>query len=87
MLLDALTGLQAHINAVVIVGAQAVYMRTAGRLSTYQAYTTDADLVVDPDELSDTPPLGDAMTTQDSNTRVSQVSGSEAFGALDSTTT
>lgn len=62
MLLDALMGLQAHLKAVVIVGAQAVYMRTAGRLPTYQAYTTDADLVVDPDKLSDTPPLGEAMT-------------------------
>ena len=63
MLLDALTGLQAHIKAVVIVGAQAVYLRTSGRLPTYQAFTTDADLVVDPDELADAPPLGEAMTS------------------------
>ena len=62
MLLDALTGLQAHIRAVVLIGAQAVYLRTAGRLPTYQAFTTDADLVIDPDLLADAPPLGEAMT-------------------------
>ena len=32
MLLDALSGLQAHLSAVVLIGAQAVYLRTAGRL-------------------------------------------------------
>jgi hypothetical protein len=32
---------------VVLVGAQAVYLRTAGRLPTYQPFTTDADIVVD----------------------------------------
>ena len=34
MLLDALSGLQAHLSAVVLIGAQAVYLRTAGRLTT-----------------------------------------------------
>ena len=62
MLLDALSGLQAHLSAVVLIGAQAVYLRTAGRLTTYQAFTTDADLVIDPGKLADTPPLGEAMT-------------------------
>lgn len=62
VLLDALTALQPHIGAVVLIGAQAVYLRTAERLPTYQAFTTDADLVVDPGGLADVPLLGDAMT-------------------------
>ena len=31
-LLDALTALQPHVDAFVLIGAQAVYLRTAGRL-------------------------------------------------------
>lgn len=61
VLLDALTALHPHIAAVVLIGAQAVYLRTAERLPTYQAFTTDADLVVDPALLADAPLLGDAM--------------------------
>ncbi len=48
VLLDALTALQPHIGAIVLIGAQAVYLRTAGRLSTYQPFTTDADLARSP---------------------------------------
>ena len=62
VLLDALVALQPHIDAVVLIGAQAVYLRTEGRLPTYQPFTTDADLVIDPDQLADSPLLGDAMT-------------------------
>ncbi len=62
VLLDALAALQPHIGAVVLIGAQAVYLRTAGRLPTYQPFTTDADLVIDPAHLADMPLLGDAMT-------------------------
>jgi hypothetical protein len=62
VLLDALVALQPHIGAVVLIGAQAVYLRTAGRLPTYQPFTTDADLVIDPAQLADIPLLGDAMT-------------------------
>ena len=45
-LLDALTALQPHIGAFVLIGAQAVYVRTAGRLPGYQPFTTDADLAL-----------------------------------------
>jgi hypothetical protein len=48
VLLDALTALEPHIGALVLIGAQAVYLQTAGRLSTYQPFTTDADLALDP---------------------------------------
>lgn len=36
-------------------------MRTAGRLSTYQPFTTDADLALDAALLADIPLLGDTM--------------------------
>ena len=62
VLLDALTALQPHIDAVVLIGAQAVYLRCEGRLPTYRPFTTDADLVIDPGRLADSPLLGDAMT-------------------------
>jgi len=61
VLLDALVALQPHIGAIVLIGAQAVYLRTAERLATYQPFTTDSDLVVDPSRLADLPLLGDAM--------------------------
>jgi hypothetical protein len=34
VLLDALTALTTHLDALVLVGAQAVYLRTAGRIET-----------------------------------------------------
>lgn len=61
VLLDALTALAPHLDALVLVGAQAVYLRTAGRIETYQPFTTDADVVVDPELLGPIPPLGQAM--------------------------
>ena len=61
VLLDALTALEPHIDAVILVGAQAVYLRTVDRLPALPAYTTDADLVIHPDYLAEEPPLGDAM--------------------------
>jgi hypothetical protein len=61
VLLDALDALRAHLGAVVLVGAQAVYLRTEGRMAGYQPFTTDADVVLDPTLLGSIPPLGDAM--------------------------
>ncbi|WP_420638727.1 hypothetical protein [Candidatus Poriferisocius sp.] len=63
VLLDALVALRPHLGAVVLVGAQAVYLRTDGRLPTYQAFTTDADLVITPELLAGAPLLGAAMET------------------------
>jgi hypothetical protein len=62
VLLDVLSALREQLDAVVLVGAQAVYLRTVGRLPTYQPYTTDADIVVDPSRLSDRPAIGAVMT-------------------------
>ena len=61
VLLDALVALKPHIDAVIVIGAQAVYMRTEDRMPHYQPLTTDADLVIDPGLLAETPLLGDAM--------------------------
>lgn len=61
VLLDALVGLTPHLDAFVLVGAQAVYVRTVDRLPGYQAFTTDADLAFDPARLASTPLLGEAM--------------------------
>ena len=63
-LLDALTALQPHVDAFVLIGAQAVYLRTAGRLPGYQPFTTDADLALDPGRLADLPLLADAMLAE-----------------------
>ncbi len=62
VLLDVLSALREQLDAVVLVGAQAVYLRTAGRLPTYQPFTTDADIVVDPSRLTDRPAIGATMT-------------------------
>jgi len=61
VLLDVLVALTDHLDAVVLVGAQAVYLRTEGRIKGYQPFTTDADLVIDPTLLEAIPSLGGAM--------------------------
>ena len=38
-----------------------MYLWTIDRLTEYQPYTTDADLVLDPGQLTDIPTRGDAM--------------------------
>jgi hypothetical protein len=61
VLLDALKALAAHRDAVVVAGAQAVYLRTGPARLAVAAYTTDGDLAVDPRRLAERPALGDAM--------------------------
>lgn len=61
VLLDALVALKPHIDAVIVIGAQAVYVRTQDRMLNYQPFTTDADLVINPGRLAVDPLLGDAM--------------------------
>jgi hypothetical protein len=61
VLLDALEALTAHQAAIVLVGAQAVYLQTGvGELSV-AAYTFDGDLVVDPALLDDAPHIEQVM--------------------------
>lgn len=62
-LLDALDALADHRRSLVLVGAQAVYLRTAEiPLSFSASYTTDADLTINPTTLAETPSLAELMT-------------------------
>ena len=56
-LLDALVALDEHLNALVLVGAQAIYFRTGETETGVSPYTTDADLAVNPSELAAEPRL------------------------------
>lgn len=60
MLLNALDALADHRNALILVGAQAGYLRTEP-LDGYQDFTTDGDLALDPGLLGDRPGLEEAM--------------------------
>jgi len=61
VLLDALDALRAHRHALIIVGAQAVYLRTGSAGLTVAPFTTDGDLALDPATLSRDPRLDIAM--------------------------
>ena len=62
VLLDVLGELSEHSSAIIITGAQAVYLRTGETDLAVAPYTTDGDLAVDPRLLSDEPTLELAMT-------------------------
>jgi hypothetical protein len=61
VLLDALDGLGPHRDALVLVGAQAVYLHTGDADLATAPTTTDADLALVPGRLADEPSLVDAM--------------------------
>jgi len=52
-LLDAVEALSTHRDAIVLVGAQAIYLHSGDADLAVAAYTTDADFAVRPDELAD----------------------------------
>ncbi len=60
-LLDALEALGAHRDDVVVVGAQAVYLRSGRATVAIAEFTKDSDLVVDPRQLAAEPLLENAM--------------------------
>ncbi|HEV3002615.1 MAG TPA: hypothetical protein VGW75_17900 [Solirubrobacteraceae bacterium] len=60
-LLDALEALAAHRRALVVVGAQAIYLRTGAGEIGIAPFTTDGDVALDPSLLSDEPLLEAAM--------------------------
>lgn len=62
VLLDALTALRPHAQALVVAGAQAVYLRTGAADIAVAPYTTDGDLAVDPLSLAPAPAIEAAMT-------------------------
>ena len=59
--MDALEALCEQLDSVVLVGAQAVYLRTGSAIAAVAPYTTDADLAVDPRFLRPTPLLPDLL--------------------------
>lgn len=61
VLLDALIALEPHGAAVIVAGAQAVYLRTGDADIAIAPYTTDGDLALDPSRLVDEPALEAAM--------------------------
>jgi hypothetical protein len=65
VLLDALYALAPHGDAVIVAGAQAVYLRTGDADIAVAPYTTDGDLAINPSLLSDAPALEAAMTAAD----------------------
>ena len=59
VLLDALEALAPHGAALILAGAQAVYLRTGPGALPVAEFTTDGDLTIDPELLSEAPPLGE----------------------------
>ena len=62
VLLDALEALGEQRDAVILVGAQAIYFHTGDADIAVPAFTTDGDLVIEPSRLKGEPKLADAMT-------------------------
>jgi len=62
VLLDALLALEAQADALIIAGAQAVYLHAGDGDLTVAPFTTDADLAVNPELLYGDPLLEAAMT-------------------------
>lgn len=60
-LLDALEALESHLDALVIIGAQAVYLHTGATEIALAEFTTDGDVAVDPDLLGSDPLVEEAM--------------------------
>lgn len=63
-LLDAIEALEPHLDALVLVGAQAIYCHTGDADLAVAEYTTDADFSVSPGDLSDSPLLGDLLSAR-----------------------
>jgi hypothetical protein len=61
VLLDAFEALGTHRKAVVLVGAQAIYLQVGEGDLAVSPYTTDGDLAIDPRELDDEPELASTL--------------------------
>ena len=61
VLLDALEALGEQRQSIVLVGAQAIYLRTGEADLAVAPYTTDSDLTIDPSVLKEIPPLERAL--------------------------
>jgi hypothetical protein len=65
VLLDAIDALKDHRDALILVGAQAVYLRSERANLAVAAFTADADLGIDREHLRDMPLLEQAMADAD----------------------
>jgi len=61
VLLDALSALQPHLDSLVLVGAQAVYLHCGEADFAVSPYTKDADLLIDPATVGSEPDICRAM--------------------------
>lgn len=61
-LLDAVAALEAHKESVILIGAQAIYLRTGSATFALAEATKDTDLAIDPRKLGEDPRLEEAMT-------------------------
>jgi len=61
-LLDALDALEEHLPSIILVGAQAVYLRTESSSLAVAPFTTDSDLAVDPETIGSAPAIDELMT-------------------------
>ena len=61
VLLDATDALADQLDAIVLVGAQAIYLRTGDADLAVAEYTTDADFSIGPGDLTDAPLLAELM--------------------------
>ena len=64
-LLDALEALGSHRDALILVGAQAIYMHAGEADVVVAPFTKDGDLVIDPSRLASSPRLEEAMRSAD----------------------
>jgi len=62
VLLDALQAVRGHLEALVLVGSQAVYIHSGEIDLAVAPYTTDGDLAIDPNQLGPEPVLETALT-------------------------
>jgi hypothetical protein len=62
VLLDAVEAIREHLDALVLVGAQAVYVHAGEADLAVAPTTTDGDLAIDPGRLGPKPILQDALT-------------------------
>jgi hypothetical protein len=63
VLLDALEALHDHRDSVIVVGAQAIYLRTSSAPVALAEATKDSDLALDPRVLTGDPLIEDAMAS------------------------
>ena len=63
-LLDAVDALRCHSDAVILVGAQAIYVHTESEEASFalSPFTYDADIALDPNLLGSSPTIVDAMS-------------------------